>query len=178
MAYLIGNCGATEYSWRKCYVRSPAVKPTTNCTIRIIIPAIHDKEVYFPHFAEAKHESRLAISTSYLSAKLVNHVCYGRRRRRKARGLEKSEADLGHEEEWYALPSQKRPFNPLTCCIYLGKQWHAPKKAFRPGSGLTSYAKRAKDREAQAAMKAKEKEIKEDQEEERKVRQTFNMRPT
>lgn len=53
-----------------------------------------------------------------------------------------------------------------------GKQWHAPKKAFRPGSGLTSYAKRAKDREAQAAMKAKEKEIKEEQEEERKAKVT------
>jgi rRNA-processing protein CGR1 len=51
-----------------------------------------------------------------------------------------------------------------------GKQWHAPKKAFRPGSGLTSYEKRAKDRVAQAATKAKEKELKDEKEAERKVR--------
>lgn len=51
-----------------------------------------------------------------------------------------------------------------------GKQWHAPKKAFRPGSGLTSYEKRNKDRVALAAMKAKEKEMKEEQESERQVR--------
>ncbi|CAN8098905.1 unnamed protein product [Discula destructiva] len=51
-----------------------------------------------------------------------------------------------------------------------GKQWHAPKKAFRPGSGLTSYEKRAKERVALATMKAKEKEMKEDKEEERQSR--------
>ncbi|KAK4154717.1 hypothetical protein C8A00DRAFT_32454 [Chaetomidium leptoderma] len=51
-----------------------------------------------------------------------------------------------------------------------GKQWHAPKKAFRPGSGLTSYEKRAKTRVAQAAMKAKEKELKEEKEAERQRR--------
>lgn len=45
-----------------------------------------------------------------------------------------------------------------------GKQWHAPKKAFRPGSGLTSYEKRNKDRIALAAMKAKEKELKDEKE--------------
>lgn len=54
-----------------------------------------------------------------------------------------------------------------------GKQWHAPKKAFRPGSGLTSYEKRAKDRVALAAMKAKEKEMKEEKEEVRQVRATI-----
>lgn len=54
----------------------------------------------------------------------------------------------------------------------IGKQWHVPKKAFRPGSGLTSYEKRAKDRVALAAMKAKEKEMKEEKEVERKVRAT------
>ncbi|PHH83318.1 hypothetical protein CDD83_3007 [Cordyceps sp. RAO-2017] len=49
-----------------------------------------------------------------------------------------------------------------------GKQWHAPKKAFRPTAGLTSYEKRAKDRAAMAQMKAKEKEMKADKEEQRK----------
>ncbi|KAH6853649.1 rRNA-processing protein CGR1 [Chaetomium sp. MPI-CAGE-AT-0009] len=51
-----------------------------------------------------------------------------------------------------------------------GKQWHAPKKAFRPASGLTSYEQRAKMRVAQAATKAKEKELKEEKEAERKRR--------
>ncbi|TDZ73106.1 rRNA-processing protein cgrA [Colletotrichum trifolii] len=49
-----------------------------------------------------------------------------------------------------------------------GKQWHAPKKAFRPTSGLASYEKRAKDRVAMAAMKAKEKEMKDEKEADRK----------
>ncbi|KAG8165345.1 hypothetical protein KVR01_005620 [Diaporthe batatas] len=53
-----------------------------------------------------------------------------------------------------------------------GKQWHAPKKAFRPGSGLTSYAKRAQDRVAQMAVKAKEKEMKDEKEAQRKERMT------
>ncbi|KAL8387781.1 hypothetical protein RB595_009676 [Gaeumannomyces hyphopodioides] len=51
-----------------------------------------------------------------------------------------------------------------------GKQWHAPRKAFRPGSGLTSYEKRAKDRVTMAAVKAKEKEMKDEKEAERQVR--------
>ncbi|EAA34741.1 hypothetical protein GE21DRAFT_832 [Neurospora crassa] len=51
-----------------------------------------------------------------------------------------------------------------------GKQWHAPKKAFRPGSGLTSYEKRAKERQLLAAVKAKEKELKDEKEAERKRR--------
>lgn len=59
----------------------------------------------------------------------------------------------------------------LTCGSPLGKQWHAPKTAFRPGSGLTSYEKRAKERVALAAMKAKEKEMKDEKEAERQVRQ-------
>jgi len=50
-----------------------------------------------------------------------------------------------------------------------GKQWHALKKAFRPGSGLTSYEKRAKERVERAAMKAKEKELKDEKEAERQV---------
>ncbi len=51
-----------------------------------------------------------------------------------------------------------------------GKQWHAPKKAFRPGSGLTSYEKRARDRISTAATKAKEKEMKDEKEAQRQVR--------
>ncbi|KAK4659332.1 rRNA-processing protein cgr1 [Podospora pseudocomata] len=51
-----------------------------------------------------------------------------------------------------------------------GKQWHAPKKAFRPTKGLTSYEARVKLRADQAAMKAKEKEMKEEKEAERKAR--------
>ncbi|KJR84407.1 rRNA-processing protein CGR1 [Sporothrix schenckii 1099-18] len=52
----------------------------------------------------------------------------------------------------------------------LGKQWHEPKKAFRPGSGLTSYEKRNKERIARATMKAKEKELKDDKEAARQAR--------
>lgn len=50
-----------------------------------------------------------------------------------------------------------------------GKQWHAPRKAFRPGSGLKSYEKRVQERTATAEMKAKEKEMKDEKEEERQV---------
>jgi rRNA-processing protein CGR1 len=50
-----------------------------------------------------------------------------------------------------------------------GKQWHAPKKAFRPGSGLTSFETRSKDRIAMATMKAKEKEMKDEKEATRQV---------
>ncbi|PSR97491.1 hypothetical protein BD289DRAFT_425623 [Coniella lustricola] len=53
-----------------------------------------------------------------------------------------------------------------------GKQWHAPKKAFRPASGLTPYEKRAKERVALAAMKVKEKEMKDEKEAERQRRMT------
>ncbi|EQK98386.1 Cgr1 [Ophiocordyceps sinensis CO18] len=45
-----------------------------------------------------------------------------------------------------------------------GKQWHEPKKAFRPTAGLTSYEKRTKERAAMAQMKAKEREIKAEKE--------------
>lgn len=50
-----------------------------------------------------------------------------------------------------------------------GKQWHAPKKAFRPTAGLKSYEKRNQDRALLAQVKAKEKELKEEKEEERQV---------
>lgn len=51
-----------------------------------------------------------------------------------------------------------------------GKQWHAQKSAFRPMSGQTSYEKRTAGRKAMTAMKAKEKEMKDEKEEERQVR--------
>ncbi|KAF4459283.1 CGRA (conserved fungal nucleolar) [Fusarium albosuccineum] len=48
-----------------------------------------------------------------------------------------------------------------------GKQWRAPKKAFRPTSGLKSYDKRSQERALLAQIKAKEKEMKDEKEEER-----------
>ncbi|KAI1208869.1 uncharacterized protein F4807DRAFT_429794 [Annulohypoxylon truncatum] len=51
-----------------------------------------------------------------------------------------------------------------------GKQWHPQRKAFRPGSGLTSYEKRTKLRMETAAMKAREKEMKEEKEAQRQQR--------
>jgi hypothetical protein len=50
-----------------------------------------------------------------------------------------------------------------------GKQWHAPRSAFRPSAGLSSYEKRKHERVATAAMKAKEKEMKDEKEAERQV---------
>ena len=52
----------------------------------------------------------------------------------------------------------------------LGKQWHEPKSAFRPKAGNTTYEKRQEERKAMAAVKAKENEMKEEKEAERKVR--------
>lgn len=50
-----------------------------------------------------------------------------------------------------------------------GKQWHEPKKAFRPNAGRSSYEKRVA-REAQAKeVKTIEKEMKAEKEEERQV---------
>lgn len=57
-------------------------------------------------------------------------------------------------------------------------QWHAPKKAFRPAAGLTSYAQRTKERAALAQMKAKEKEMKQEKEEERQVCGLFALPST
>jgi len=51
-----------------------------------------------------------------------------------------------------------------------GKQWHAPRSAFRPGSGLTSYELRTKLRATQTMIKAKEKEMRDEKEAERQVR--------
>ncbi|KAI0890019.1 uncharacterized protein GGS22DRAFT_149800 [Annulohypoxylon maeteangense] len=51
-----------------------------------------------------------------------------------------------------------------------GKQWHPQRKAFRPGSGLTSYEKRARLRTETAATKARENEMKQEKESERQQR--------
>ncbi|EON64305.1 hypothetical protein W97_03536 [Coniosporium apollinis CBS 100218] len=51
-----------------------------------------------------------------------------------------------------------------------GKQWHDQKTAFRPKAGLTSYAKRTEERKALAAVKAKEKEMRDEKEAERQRR--------
>jgi rRNA-processing protein CGR1 len=51
-----------------------------------------------------------------------------------------------------------------------GKQWHQTKTAFRPTSGLTSFAKRQEEKKARDAVKAKEKELKDEKEAERQVR--------
>jgi len=53
-----------------------------------------------------------------------------------------------------------------------GKQWHAPRAAFRPGSGLTSFEQRKKLRDEQKMVKAKEKELKDEKEAERQRRIT------
>lgn len=52
-----------------------------------------------------------------------------------------------------------------------GKQWHAKKSAFRPTTGQTSYEKRTAGQKAMTAMKAKEKEMKDEKEDRRQVRQ-------
>ncbi|TRX97650.1 hypothetical protein FHL15_001405 [Xylaria flabelliformis] len=51
-----------------------------------------------------------------------------------------------------------------------GKQWHAPRNAFRPTAGLSSYEQREKRRLAMAVTKAKEKEMKGEKEAERQQR--------
>lgn len=51
----------------------------------------------------------------------------------------------------------------------IGKQWHETKSAFRPKAGLSSWEKRSAERVATAAVKAKEKEMKDEKEAERQV---------
>lgn len=48
-----------------------------------------------------------------------------------------------------------------------GKNWHLPKKAFRPTSGQTSYANRKASEKATQIVKAREQELKEEKEAER-----------
>ncbi|KAL1847778.1 rRNA-processing protein cgr1 [Paecilomyces lecythidis] len=54
-----------------------------------------------------------------------------------------------------------------------GKNWHGNKKPFRPTSGLTSYAKRVEERKQLAAIKEREREMKEEKEAERQAGSTF-----
>ena len=78
-----------------------------------------------------------------------------------------------HAPQWYITPSisiLKR--NRITDAWTKGKQWHAPKKAFRPGSGLITFAKRMEEKKAKATMKAKENEMKQEKAEEREVSAT------
>ncbi|KAL2436731.1 hypothetical protein ABEF95_013622 [Exophiala dermatitidis] len=51
-----------------------------------------------------------------------------------------------------------------------GKNWHAPKKPFRPTAGQTSYAKRKEQDAIKQAIKAKEQEMKAEKEEQRNQR--------
>ena len=56
-----------------------------------------------------------------------------------------------------------------------GKNWHENKAAFRPNSGLTSYAKRAEKQKQEAEVKKMEKEMKEEKEQERQVCFSFGI---
>jgi hypothetical protein len=60
--------------------------------------------------------------------------------------------------------------DPHTYPSIPGKQWHAQKSAFRPRAGQSTYNKRTEERQAMATMKAKEKEMKDEKEAERQVR--------
>lgn len=64
------------------------------------------------------------------------------------------------------LMSLISPTNPIGLS---GKNWHGTKKAFRPTAGLTSYAKRQELKKHNDAVKELEREMKEEQEAERKV---------
>jgi rRNA-processing protein CGR1 len=50
-----------------------------------------------------------------------------------------------------------------------GKQWHDNKPAFRPRANQSSWEKRTAERKSLAAVKAKEKEMKEEKEAEKQV---------
>ena len=52
---------------------------------------------------------------------------------------------------------------------HAGKQWHAPRSAFRPKASNTTYEKRNAQRVAMEAMKAKEREMKQEKENEKQV---------
>lgn len=69
-------------------------------------------------------------------------------------------------------------YSPAHCQfsnISQGKQWHPQKTAFRPTSGMTSWEKRQEGRKATAAVKAKEKEMKEEKEAERQVSASWRV---
>lgn len=48
-----------------------------------------------------------------------------------------------------------------------GKNWHEPKKAFRPTAGLTPYQKRKESDEKRKMVRAREQEMKDEKEAER-----------
>lgn len=56
-----------------------------------------------------------------------------------------------------------------------GKDWKAPKAAFRPTAGLSTYQKRAEQRKQLEVIKAKEKEMKADKQAEREVRRASDL---
>jgi hypothetical protein len=74
-------------------------------------------------------------------------------------------------------PEEPRPHPALQHRLtrQIGKQWHEPKSAFRPKAGNSSYAKRLEERKAMGAVKAKEKEMKEEKEAERQVSYSLNL---
>lgn len=98
----------------------------------------------------------------------------------------KSQCLTTRYRRWCLLESKRNPKSlwaceKMVCCpnihttsaahslTFTGKQWHEQKKAFRPTKGLTTFEKRAKERAAMAQMKAKEKEMKDEKEQARKV---------
>jgi rRNA-processing protein CGR1 len=52
----------------------------------------------------------------------------------------------------------------------VGKNWHEPKKAFRPTAGQTSYEKRKEQEKIAQVAKAREQEMKDEKEAERNRR--------
>lgn len=58
----------------------------------------------------------------------------------------------------------------LHLTVSVGKQWHDNKSAFRPRANQSSWEKRSAERKALAAVKAKEKEMKEEKAAEKQVR--------
>jgi rRNA-processing protein CGR1 len=60
-------------------------------------------------------------------------------------------------------------FTRIIAELFIGKQWHEPKAAFRPKAGNSTYEKRQEERKAMAATKAKEKEMKDEKEADRQV---------
>lgn len=72
-----------------------------------------------------------------------------------------------HTEKWYVKDVSRSILYHAKSIQ--GKQWNQPKTAFRPNAGLTSYAKRVQERKAMQVVKAKEKEMKDEKEEERQV---------
>jgi rRNA-processing protein CGR1 len=79
-------------------------------------------------------------------------------------------ADAVDEEEWYDCAHQVSRGLHTLIAFFTGKQWHDNKTAFRPRANQTSWDKRTAERKALAAVKAKEKEMKEEKEAERQVR--------